>query len=343
MKQGRRMTIGGSRAFAALACVVIVCFAGWQAAVAVDRYVANNGVDNLVCDQVSPCRSINRAIAVAQPGNTIVVGPGIYGFGEDGNESPAVGCSCMVYVGKPLRIVSLMGAASTVIDARGHAVLTVLISTNDVVFGEVGHGFLITGASAGGNGLVVAGTDNVASGNIARGNNAGIVTSGSNITISHNLSIANTAAGFALFGTGNKATFNAAAANGSEGLLVLGTNHVLSHNSASGNFFGIGVQGTDMEIVGNSTIGNRNAGIYVSSSSSASIHGNNIYGNDNTFSGNCGISNQSGLPIDATDNYWGTSTGPGANPADNECDASGAMSVFPFAPRQFPATGPTVF
>ena len=65
-------------------------------------YVANNGVDNLVCELGNPCRFISRAISRAVPRDTIIVGPGIYGdlnrngiLGEAGEETGGFpGCDC---------------------------------------------------------------------------------------------------------------------------------------------------------------------------------------------------------------------------------------------------------
>lgn len=49
--------------------------------------VANNGTDSSSCgSSVSPCRSISQAIENASSGETIWVGPGIYGdLSGDGN------------------------------------------------------------------------------------------------------------------------------------------------------------------------------------------------------------------------------------------------------------------
>src|SRR6516162_9238145 len=49
-------------------------------------YVANNGLDGPSCGtKASPCRSITQGIANAAAGDTIIVGPGLYGdLNDDG-------------------------------------------------------------------------------------------------------------------------------------------------------------------------------------------------------------------------------------------------------------------
>jgi hypothetical protein len=41
--------------------------------------------------------------------------------------------------------------------------------------------------------------------------------------------------------------------------------------------------------------------------------------------------------LDATNNFWGSATGPGADPADNTCQTggSGQISAVPFAEKEF--------
>jgi hypothetical protein len=76
----------------------------------------------------------------------------------------------------------------------------------------------------------------------------------------------------------------------------------------------------------------------------AVITGNNIYGNDAVPGRpgvtNCGIYNRSSGVLRATNNYCGASTGPGADPADDICNASGSTAtVRPFATKEFRTKG----
>jgi hypothetical protein len=87
------------------------------------------------------------------------------------------------------------------------------------------------------------------------------------------------------------------------------------------------------------------------------IEGNNIYGNlglnhylvnipDPGNTANCGLVNTGDtyhtptpVPLDAKNNYWGASAGPGSDPADTAgtgCDFNGGQTIFkPFATAMF--------
>jgi len=139
--------------------------------------VANNGVDSDICgSSAAPCRSISQAIAHANEGDTLMVGPGRYGdlngnriLGEVGEEPAAFGgrCDlCMIHINKRLTLKSSNGAAVTVIDAGGVEIRAVLIEADGVVFGGRGQGFTI--ANAGSTGFVVYSSHDVTVvGNIA--------------------------------------------------------------------------------------------------------------------------------------------------------------------------------
>jgi len=85
------------------------------------------------------------------------------------------------------------------------------------------------------------------------------------------------------------------------------------------------------------------AGIVLSKTAQASdFHGNNIFENGaaahpdgGLVDLNCGILNASGNRLEATENFWGAVTGPGADPADasgGACDKNGSATVSkPFA------------
>jgi hypothetical protein len=126
--------------------------------------VTNYGTDDSECGLAArPCRSIDRAIENASPGDTIWVGAGHYGnihgdpgFNAPGDEHPqTLGApyrlftSCMICITKPLHIYSYSGAAVTVIDSGSSPtfVATVMIVADGAVFGSAGHGFTITGGN----------------------------------------------------------------------------------------------------------------------------------------------------------------------------------------------------
>jgi hypothetical protein len=164
------------------------------------RWVQNYGVDVPGCGtQAFPCRSITHAIAAASPGATIWVGPGRYGdlnrngqF-DAGDEGPPRHAefgfvSAWVAIDKSVSVLSTHGAEVTQIDIGaglpspdGNAVpqQSVGLFSNDLVFGDVGHGFRVKGGT--GTAIGGIGTDaeielsNVRiSGNIVEGGGIGI-------------------------------------------------------------------------------------------------------------------------------------------------------------------------
>ncbi|MDP1665665.1 MAG: right-handed parallel beta-helix repeat-containing protein [Methylobacter sp.] len=314
-------------------------------------YVANNGMDSNTCgDRDNPCRSVSQAIAHAKTGNTIEVGPGRYGdlnkngtFGEPGEE-PAQGYG-MINVDKPVTLISSDDSFMTVLDADGTSLSAVSITANDVVFGQPKHGFLIVGAKA--NGLSTATVSNITvAGNTALANGqGGLVINGSANLLQDNFASGNLAAGIAVFGSENEVRNNTASSNGSQGFVIVGTKHVIRDNVASNNITGFGIQGTEIKLLQNTALGNKSFGISIDTQGAGgTISNNNIYGNNsvpvNGLS-NCGIQNASGSTITATDNFWGISSGPGSDPADNAgsgsgCDLEGSNTiVIPFAEKSY--------
>ncbi|WP_292435831.1 right-handed parallel beta-helix repeat-containing protein [Methylobacter sp.] len=314
-------------------------------------HVTNAGVDNSTCgNRDNPCRSISQAIANAKTGDTIEVGPGRYGdlnrngmFGEPGEElAKDLG---MIDVDKPVTLISSDGPFMTVLDADGASLSAVSITANDVVFGQPKHGFLIVGAKA--NGLSTATISNVTvAGNIALANGQGGLVVNGNANLLHgNFASGNLAAGIAVFGSENEVRNNIANSNGSEGFVIVGAKHLIRNNGAGNNATGFGIQGTDIRFLRNAALGNKFFGISVATQgTSATISQSNIYGNNNVPLNdltNCGIQNLSGSTIIATGNFWGMSSGPGADPADNAgsgsgCDVEGSnTTVVPFASELF--------
>jgi hypothetical protein len=107
------------------------------------------------------------------------------------------------------------------------------------------------------------------------------------------------------------------------GFELNGIGHFVHRNVALNNFTGFSLGGDlqNLRLVGNSSLGNRGAGIFIGSiSGPIDIHQNNIYGNVGGYSiprPNCGIVNVSGFTVDATNNFWGLPSGPGPDPADD--------------------------
>lgn len=129
--------------------------------------VANDGADSASCGTSNkPCRTISQAMENAASGDTIFVGPGLYGdvsgdgsFAGPGDEhadpngndaSPNTGC--VVCIGKPLHIYSTQGAATTIIANHPQSPYssTVLISSPGVDFGGPEAGFTLLGSGQAG-------------------------------------------------------------------------------------------------------------------------------------------------------------------------------------------------
>ena len=392
--------------FATVLCCAVL-LAAWLfasgAAQAATLQAANNGVDSATCGAAAnPCRSISKTIAHAAAGDTILVGPGLYGdLNADGNFEPVFGeeaaevgfgCDCMIKVDKPLTIISADGADATVLDAGASTVAGVRILTSGVTFGQQRRGFTIW--RAGDAGLIVdaKGSQVKIGGNVAKFNSIncrfgcfdppgprpGFDIAGDNNEISSNHSANNFGSGFKAAGNGHRFSGNLATENGGAGYFVLGTNHTFSRNIANNsggsgfaldgaNFTltgnaaaasgsGFLVHGTTHTLRGNVATGNIGFGFEVSAVKSpsgttltrnaargnaeggvllvvdATVVNNNMYGNNEGTSAtysltNCGLVNDTGGAVTATNNFWGATTGPGANPADDVCNTTGSTTT----------------
>lgn len=304
-------------------------------------YVGNNGVDGAGCGtRASPCRSISQAIANATDGDKIVVGPGRYTASE---ETPAPNCGCMLALNKAVDIESTNGAAETVIDGRGSPeARTILVINDGGTFGRPGKGFFVTQSGGGNHQAMVLDANDVA----IRGNQFVPVLAGS-IGI-----------GIETVDSAGSVRFEGNQVIGwATGIYVLGPNKVIRKNVVANNGSGI-VPAAGSVVTGNVVVGN-DLGI-VLPDGAATISGNaavgNLYGignhgvgppgggrlftgvvEKNNLSGNsCGIANDGLTGLVATGNYWGASTGPGPDPADDVCNTSAGTTVTtPFAASPF--------
>jgi hypothetical protein len=317
-------------------------------------YVANNGLDSPACGAKSePCRSISAAIDLAQAGDRVRVGPGVYGdlnadgdFDDDGDENSepcncgGFGCNCMIKLSKPITLESAEGASSTIIDLGfpiGGQMVPVSISANDVTFGSRNRGFHVTSrefatAAASGSPQALFGVvvDDQAERARIQGN---LVTKA--------------VRGFDISRVGAELRDNTAANNALDGFVIRGENHLLSRNASINNIgVGFAILGSDHTASLNSAIGNRTCGFTTSSGELAgpsTIVQNNIFGNGNgtlvAELDNCGLQNGSSQQLIATRNFWGTDTGPGPDPADEVLGNIDNTTIFPFAEKPLPVRG----
>jgi hypothetical protein len=306
--------------------------------------VANNGLDGSTCGgRDSPCRTINWALARAQAGDFILVGPGIYGEFDGDDDAPrGDGEEGPIHLDKAVRLLSREGAARTVFAAASEGVDTaVTITADGVRFGLADHGFTVRSSDFG---IRVVGASRVwIIDNIFEFNRDGII-------VEPDLASGRESSECVLIG-------NQAVRNG-EAFSVRGNGHYLELNVARDSNFGFGIGGNGTRMINNSAIGNQEGGVVVGGSnhvlfrneiistmcvgvrvlpqsSGIVIRQNNIYGNDDhCFLGaqNIGLVNGSGSLVRATDNFWGSATGPGPNPADEVFTENGSETrVVPFA------------
>jgi len=332
--------------FSLLLTLVLVAV-GPSPAPAVTLHVANNGEDSDGCGaEGSPCRSISRAIANADRGDTIIVGPGRYGdldgdgaFDGAGEETAPAECGCMIEVNKRLTLQSRDGAGVTVLDAGGAGVNVVRIFAGFVIFGGDGKGFTLTRGN-GGLEVPLGALGLRAEGNLAV-RNARDGFAGQFGRLKNNLAVANGHNGFFVLTSFGELTGNLAVANGIDGFaLTLNAARVsLSGNRAVANRgHGFFIAGRKNTLERNAVLGNRRFGIALLTDD-VTITENNIYGNNSEeFNGltNCGLHMAVDGSLDVTNNFWGSADGPGPDPADAICNPGGAgIDSEPFATREF--------
>jgi Protein of unknown function (DUF1565) len=122
------------------------------------------------------------------------------------------------------------------------------------------------------------------------------------------------------------------------GLFGGGNMNQIIANVASDNYIGFEFEsGFGNTMIADSVLANSYAGVKIDADHAlTSISRSNIFGAPNQ-GGNCGIDNEAGT-VTATYNFWGASTGPGADPADDACnfDSNGSIITTPFATTRFP-------
>ncbi len=310
---------------------------------AATRYVTDTGADGPACGSsaATACRSISQAIAVAAVGDTILVGPGRYGDlnlngvpGETGEETGAPGCGCVIAINKNVIIVSSVGAAATVIDGRSMDVVTnVLLITVGGEFGRPGKGFTVTKTRASTSyGIALDSANVLVRGNIVRGNYTASPTRG-NVGI---LTVNDAPVRI----EGNEVT-NWHVGISSRGAATVSKNHAVGNvlgiaasggsvagNIATDNEIGIYLLGT-AKATGNAAYLNYDTGLAVDGPFAGLVTKNNMVGHF------CAFSNYGTEEVEATNNYWGAPTGPGALPAGGACSGLAGIVTSPFATKPF--------
>jgi hypothetical protein len=324
--------------------IVVAAGALWLAAPAgaATLYAANDGTDSASCGaQPSPCRSISAAILVAGDGDTIEVGPGRYGdldgdgtLGSVPGEEPSpAACACLVHADKRLAIRSRDGAGATLLVSPTLPAISkvVALTVAGSAFGERNRGFTIFAGGA--DGIVASAADAEVAGNVVVFAVFGIHASAPGAIVSDNR-VLEGQVGIQLDEARSAALRNSAIGNSLEGFYVAGADCLLESNAAISNGVGIGHTGTGGAVRGSIVAGNTAYGAAFSSAATrverSSFSGNGIEAG--TYA-NCGLVGPDGM--NASGNYWGSASGPGADPADAVCGlAVGDEVVFaPFAAK----------
>jgi hypothetical protein len=325
------------------------------------RYVRNDGADEANCgiDSASACRSITQAIALANPGDTILVHPGRYGdlnrngvLGDiPGEETGSPGCSCVLSINKNVIVISSAGAPATIIDARSVDVIqNVLLITIGGEFGRLGKGFTVTetayfdGLRYPGNGIVLDSANVLVRGNqVVFSRRAGFrVSEGDGIVTVNDASVriaGNQVIGWetGIRGRGAATVSKNQVWHNETGIAATGGSVV--GNVVTANLLGLAVTGAS-RVTGNAVYANGiddedGYGIIVTAPFSGAITQNNLIGNP-FDTAHCGLQNQGAVGLIATNNYWGVATGPGSPPADNVCNFSGGTTTTsPVATKPF--------
>jgi hypothetical protein len=362
--------------------VAVASLLALDAASATTWRVANNGQDNAACACVcgpaaTPCRSLRQAITNANAGDTVLVGPGVYGDlngdgllgNSPGEEIPTGGA--MIAVSKPLTIRSRDGAGATVLDASGLSLGAVVITgAAGVNFGTPNHGFTVRGGL---NGIHVFVGPARVRGNRTLHNDVGIVVqSGTGSLVDRNVGNDNTTSAISDGGVTTVVSRNLAVGS-SLGFYLAGTDALARRNVAVANDIGVDVVSPPpgptpaVQALSRTTIvGNRGRGLLLlmtglyTNDVSLGLFGNNYFGNGDLATNpvpNCGVrlaiidtaSTPHTLYATTSGDFWGGPGGPGPNPRDlalGPCDVpiSGntALSILSPAATEFVGPPPIV-
>jgi parallel beta-helix repeat protein len=166
-----------------------------------------------------------------------VDGDGDFRDPEEEKAEVGVGCHCMIKIDKSLTLLSLSGAAATLLNAGDGVQEVVRIQADNVSFGQVGKGFTVTQAS--GTGVVIAKHthNNRIAGNIIKENRgSGIRLNGANNILQSNVLQRNLKHGLVIYpGKGHEVRQNVVTDNRGRGILTFTHKVVIADNTIEGN------------------------------------------------------------------------------------------------------------
>ncbi|MCK4613746.1 MAG: right-handed parallel beta-helix repeat-containing protein, partial [Thermoplasmata archaeon] len=161
-----------------------------------------------------------------------------------------------------------------------------------------------------GAGIDIYGSNNTISNNTCNLNGgAGIDIYGSNNTLIENICNLNWKAGISIDGSNNTIMKNICNSNQGKGIdLWNSNNNILFNNNFSNNLHGIEIGSSSNNTIISNTISANDVGIYLKVSSQGNqANYNNIYNNSKY---GIDASENNGCTINATNNYWGDTSGP---------------------------------
>jgi hypothetical protein len=308
-------------AAASAACAALVAFAA-VAAHAATLHVANVDRTNNACgSRAEPCSEIAQALEYAAEGDTIVVGPGLYGDpdGDGFVEWPVdEACECIVHVTKRVRIVSSGGAGKTYVLAGRTGLAPVQIEAGGAAFGGRNRGFTLVGAPAGKAALAIAaGAAGVrVEGNVAAESGMGFLAQGSGAAFRDNRAEDNLEAGFLIGGDSAELLRNAAAGN-AIGFQLEGDDVSANVLFAAANGRGLVAIGGGLRVERAALAGNDAQGLQLLPGASASFDRLDHHGNGAA----CALENVSGGVV-ALDRVFLGPTGE----VDTICDVEGSQT-----------------
>jgi hypothetical protein len=300
-------------------------------------HVKNFGVDGPDCGgEFTPCRSISQGIRTASTGDTVLVGPGLYGdlnrngiTGETGEEGPPQ-CCCLVFISKSMTVLSERGAAHTTIDAR-NLPLTAVCTTefgSPAVFGYAEQGFTVLAGEGDGIALGVLST---AWGNRVVGGTVGISSAPQFSTHIFDNEVTD-ARETGISGRAGIVSGNVVARNGA-GIRVFSAaliNNTIADNRGPGA--SIAAPGIAATSVRNLFIRNQGPGLILGGGPSGNnpnlpvVDSNDFIGNDP--GGGCGLQNlvRAPWPVWAVNNFWAAAPDFGVT-QQVVCDAPGSTTI----------------
>ena len=314
---------------------------------AANLHTAIDGVDGPDCGpKGAACRTISQAIDNASAGDTVIVGPGVYGdinrngvFGEAGEE-PDRDCGggpCVLLIDKPLTVVSEAGAFSTLLEGGEQAPVVVVLTAPGVTLGAKNKGFTLQNEvpnvaaigiliEPGSGSNVIAGnvfvTDSVGQAIVGRGE-------GGDRILDNRFPMKSDA--YAIYYAGDDAEFRRNTISGvTAGFYISNSARpVISENVVVGATFGIYLANvTDAVVSKCSLVGNTRA-IAAVGGGTVTVDGSNLFGR--TYADDCTIEATS-ADVTATRCFWGDAAGPGPYPVGGICTPGTALST-PFATK----------